>query len=209
MQTGRGCAAKLTRMIPILILAAGASNRMNGRDKLLMDVGGQTLLRHVVGRAVDTKQTVMVALPVGDTARRNALAGLDLQIISVTDHDQGMASSLRAGLAMIPADCDGILIGLADMPDVTKDDYFSVINAFLADPNSNIYRGASHDSTAGNPVLLPKWALSDPSIFKGDAGARHLLKTHSDRVRLVPLPYDHAITDLDTPADWAAWRARP
>lgn len=209
MLTGRGCAARLTRMIPILILAAGASNRMNGRDKLLMEVGGQTMLRHVVGRAVDTNHPVMVALPAGDTARRDALAGLDVQIISVVDHDRGMAGSLRAGLAMMPARCDGMLIGLADMPDITKDDYLSIINAFSGNANANIYRGSSHGSTAGNPVLLPKWALNDPSVFKGDAGARHLLEKHSDRVRLVPLPGDHAITDLDTPADWAAWRARP
>ena len=80
-------------MIPILILAAGASTRMNGRDKLLMEVGGQTLLRHVVGHAVDTKHPVLVALPAGNTTRQEALAGLDVQIISVTDPDQGMAAS--------------------------------------------------------------------------------------------------------------------
>ncbi len=56
--------------IPILILAAGASRRMNGRDKLLMDVGGECLLRRVVGRAYATGHPVLVALPADDVARR-------------------------------------------------------------------------------------------------------------------------------------------
>ncbi|PHQ99389.1 MAG: hypothetical protein COB39_04070 [Marinosulfonomonas sp.] len=195
--------------IPILILAAGASNRMNGRDKLLMDVDGRTLLRHVVHRAVATGGPVLVTLPDGDIKRRDALSGLDVRIIPVMNADQGMAASMRAGLEIIPTKNAGVLVALADMPDVSTEDYTCLINAFQADPYANIHRAASTDGTAGNPVLLPMWALNDPEIFQGDAGARHLLRQHADRVRLVPLPDNHAITDLDTSEDWAAWRARP
>ncbi len=194
--------------IPILILAAGASNRMMGRDKLLMDVGGRPLLRHVVRRAVATGHPVLVVLPQGDTKRRDALSGLDAQIVAVVDAGQGMATSMRAGLKALSDDAAGILVALADMPEVTTEDYLILINAFKADPNENIHRAASADGTAGNPVLLPRWALNDPDVFQGDAGARHLLRQNADRVRLVPLPDDHAITDLDTPGDWAAWRGR-
>jgi len=42
-------------MIPVLILAAGASSRMRGRDKLMEDVHGQPLLRH----------QILLASPVG------------------------------------------------------------------------------------------------------------------------------------------------
>ncbi len=195
--------------IPILILAAGASNRMNGRDKLLMDVGGRTLLRHVVRRAVATGHPVLVALPHDDTKRRDALSGLDVRLVEVADASQGMAASLRAGLKALSDDAAGVLVALADMPEITTEDYTNLINAFQADPYANIQRAASTDGTAGNPVLLPMWALNDPEIFQGDAGARHLLRQYADRVRLVPLPDNHAITDLDTPKDWAAWRARP
>jgi molybdenum cofactor cytidylyltransferase len=45
-------------------------------------------------------------------------------------------------------------------------------------------------------------------VLTGDTGAREVLKRHSDRVHLVPLKGDRALTDLDTPEDWAAWRAR-
>jgi CTP:molybdopterin cytidylyltransferase MocA len=195
-------------MTPILILAAGASKRMGGRDKLLMDVYGRTLLRHVVRRAVATGHPVLVALLDGDTTRRDALSGLDVQLVEVTGASRGMATSLQAGLKMVPTDATGLLVALADMPDITTNDYISLINAFQCDSNSNIQRATSADGTAGNPVLLPRWALNDPDIFHGDTGARHLLRQHSDRVRLIPLPDNHATTDLDTPEDWAVWRPR-
>lgn len=209
MQTGRGCAASIACMtVPILILAAGASRRMNGRDKLLMDVGGDCLLHHVVSRAVATGHPVLVTLPVGDLARRNALAGLDVQIISVKDADQGMGRSLSAGLRAVSFEQAGLLVALADMPNITTDDYISIINNFESNPNANIHRAAHHDGTKGNPVLLPKWALQELGTLNEDAGARHLLRQYADKVCLVPLPDDHATTDLDTPEDWAAWHAQ-
>ena len=195
--------------IPILILAAGASSRMMGRDKLLMDVSGRTLLRHVVRRAVATEHPVLVAMPDGDTTRRAALSGLDVRRIKVTDASQGMAASLRAGLKALPDDAAGVLVALADMPEIETGDYLSLINAFMGDPNKNIHRATSADGTAGNPVLLPRWAMNDPDVFHGDAGARHLLRPHAGKVRLVPLPENHAITDLDSPEDWSAWRNFP
>jgi len=194
--------------IPILILAAGASTRMKGRDKLLEDVHGRPLLRHVTRRAVATGCPVMVALPTGNQARRKLLEGLDVTILEVADADSGMAASLRVGVHTLPEEATGLLVALADMPDVTTDDYLCLIKAFLNDLEVNIYRAASVDGIAGNPVLLPRWALNDPSVFTGDAGARHLLRQHAERVRLVPLPDTHATTDLDTPQDWVKWRKR-
>jgi len=193
--------------IPILILAAGASRRMGGQDKLLMEAEGQSLLRHVAVRAIATGHPVMVALPIDDALRRAALADLDLLFVEVGNPTQGMAASLRAGLKAMPEDTTGLLVALADMPEVTAGDYLSIINAFRGDANKNIYRAATHNK-AGNPVLLPRWVLRDPNVFKGDSGARHLLRQHADRIRLVTLPNEHATTDLDTPEDWAAWRNR-
>lgn len=194
--------------IPILILAAGASSRMKGRDKLLEDVHGRPLLRHVARRAVATGCPVMVALPAGNRTRRKLLEGLDVSILDVPDAASGMAASLRAGLNALPVDTTGLLVALADMPDIDTDDYLCIIKAFLRDTDANIHRAASADGTAGNPVLLPRWALTDPGVFTGDAGARHLLRQYAERVRLVPLPDTHATTDLDTRQDWVKWHKR-
>ena len=47
----------------------------------------------------------------------------------------------------------------------------------------------------------------DLMTLKGDEGAKSVIVRHRARLRLVPLPARHATTDLDTPEDWAAWRA--
>jgi CTP:molybdopterin cytidylyltransferase MocA len=194
--------------IPVLILAAGASRRMLGRDKLLETVGGRPLLRHVVRRAVGCGQPVMVALPRDDTRRRGTLAGLDVRIVPVDAPGHGMAASLRAGLAMLANTANGVLVALADMPDITTGDYRRLITSFEQDPARNIQRATTADGTPGNPVLLPRWALDRPALFQGDRGARDLIRQNPDRVTPVAQPGSRAPTALDTPEDWDAWRNR-
>ena len=70
-----------------------------------------------------------------------------------------------------------------------------------------ILRATAADGTPGHPVLFPDWALPGLAALTGDSGARDLLQQHRDRTERVALPARHAVTDLDTPEDWAAWRA--
>ena len=88
--------------IPILIPAAGASRRMGGHDKLLEEVAGEAILRRVARLALAQATRVLVSLP--DTGmfalgRRAALAGLGVTILPVSDAHEGLAASLRAGVA--------------------------------------------------------------------------------------------------------------
>ena len=43
--------------------------------------------------------------------------------------------------------------------------------------------------------------------LRGDDGGRAVVRAAADRMQLVPLPGQRARRDLDTPEDWAAWRA--
>jgi len=194
--------------IEILILAAGASRRMGMRDKLaLLLPGGEALLRHVVRRALASGAQVRVALPAQDARRHALTAGLEAQPVAVADPGEGMAASLRAGIARIPGSTAALVVALADMPDVTTEDYLRLFKAFRDDPDANIQRAAASDGRPGNPVLLPRWAFAD-QVFTGDQGARAVLRSHPDKVRLVALPDNHAINDIDTAQDWHRWNAR-
>lgn len=186
----------------ILILAAGASTRMCGRDKLMENVGGQPLIAHVAGVALATGLPVTVTLPPDRPQRTGALTGVNLRCVTLPRPGLGMADSLKAGLDHLPPD-QPVLLMLADMPDLTTADLLTVAQA----DQTMIQRGAAQDGTAGHPVLLPVWLLPELRNLAGDAGAKSLFQRHKDRIRLVPLPGRRAITDLDTPADWADWRA--
>jgi molybdenum cofactor cytidylyltransferase len=61
---------------------------------------------------------------------------------------------------------------------------------------------------AGHPVLFPADLRAELLALQGDEGARMVLQRHKARLRLIALPNQHALTDLDTPEAWAAWRLR-
>jgi CTP:molybdopterin cytidylyltransferase MocA len=192
-------------MMHILILAAGSSSRMRGGDKLLERVDGQPQLARILQAALQTGLPVTVALPPDRPERAAAIAALPAQRITVPDPAQGMAASLTAGLASLPATA-GVMLLLADLPEITAQDLITLRDAWAQEPEA-ILRGAAVDGTPGHPVCFPPDLRDDLMTLKGDEGARSVLVRHRARLRLIPLPGRHATTDLDTPEDWAAWRA--
>jgi molybdenum cofactor cytidylyltransferase len=189
----------------MLILAAGSSARMRGADKLLEQVEGEPLLRLLARRAYDTGCAVFVTLAEASEGRRMALAGLPVVPVTVADADRGVSASLRAGIAAIGD--QAVLVMLGDMPEVTGVDLRAMLDRHAERPDL-ILRAVAVDGTPGHPVLLPGWVLAEVAALSGDQGARSVIERHAGQVEPVPLPGRHAVTDLDTPEDWAAWRAR-
>lgn len=189
----------------ILLLAAGAASRMRGADKLMEPVEGEPLLRLQARRALATGCRVVVTLPPDRPARVIALQGLDVVQVTVPDPKEGMAASLVAGMAALP-ERTAVMVLLADLPEITTADLCRLLAAH-ARASGAILRGAAQDGTPGHPVLFPPSLRPDLMRLTGDAGARPVLMAHAAFVQLVPLPGRHAVTDLDTPEDWATWRA--
>ncbi|MDC0656846.1 nucleotidyltransferase family protein [Leisingera sp. SS27] len=187
--------------IAILLLAAGASARMQGRDKLMEEVDGQPLLTLMCRRAGLTGLQVFVTLP-GPSHPRAAATGDAIQV-PVPDAAEGMAASIRRGIAALPAGTESVMILPADMPEITAQDMLRLA-AHFGGHDSPILRATAQDGTPGHPVLFPQRCFKALKSLGGDQGARSILK--AETVRPVPLPGRHAVTDLDTPHDWAAWR---
>lgn len=186
----------------ILLLAAGASSRMRGRDKMLEEVAGQPLVALMARRALRSGVPVRVVLGPGQTARRAALADLPVEIVEA-DGTDGMAASIRAGVRDLASP---VLVLLADMPGITAQDIHLMVSLHAQAPRA-ILQAATADGLPGHPVLFPADLLGALARLSGDAGARSILETEAGRVRLLPLKDDRARVDLDTPEAWAAWRA--
>lgn len=192
--------------IPVLIPAAGASRRMGGHDKLLEEVDGEAILRRTARIASAQSARVLVSLPDGGRrapGRRAALAGLAVTILPIKDAHEGMAASLRAGVAAAGT-AEGLMIVLPDMPDITGDDIANLFKAFDVDMTRAV-RAVTAAGVPGHPVILPRRLFAELSVLTGDQGARRVLA--GENPGLCPLPGRHAVTDLDTPEDWANWRA--
>ena len=194
-------------MISILILAAGQSRRMRGVDKLMEPVDGQALLRRQAERVIATGYPVFIAVPARSHPRVGCLRGLDVTLIPVPGAAEGMGVSLRTAIAELPAS-DAILVTLADLAALETADFQRVIDARDKAPDALVWRGATSDGVPGHPILFDGALRPAFSDLTGDTGGAAIIKAHADRVHLVPLPGDRALLDLDTPEDWAAWRAR-
>lgn len=191
----------------ILILAAGASRRMRGADKLLEPVDGTPVLRRLAQEAVATGARVLVTLPPDRPDRAAALEGLPLQRVTVPDADEGMAASIRAGIAALPDAVQAAAMCPADMPEITRAAFDTVFAAARAHPGQ-VIRAAAWDGTPGHPVLFPADCFAALRALRGDGGARPVLRANAHRLKAVTLAGAAAITDLDTPEAWADWRRR-
>lgn len=191
--------------IAIVLPAAGASRRMRGRDKLLEDLGGMPLLRRQALRALATGARVLVTLPPDRPARAEALTGLGVDLIVVPDAALGMAGSLRAAAGWAGA-ARALMVVLPDMPDIDTQHLKALMTAFKAAP-ARVHRGGTSDGRAGHPVLFPASCFAQMAGLAGDEGARSVIAQAAAPALITPLPDDLALRDLDTPEDWALWRA--
>lgn len=191
--------------IPILLLAAGQSSRMRGADKLMQEIDGIPLIRRSALTAL-AAGPVIVALPPHPHPRYEALSGLDVQLVPIPDAIEGMNASLRGALAYVSPNAAAIMIMLADLPDLTPADLEAVLTGRQQNPDCLIWRGATQTGAPGHPVLFDQSLIEPLSQLTGDAGAQSIVRAHRNRVFVVPLPGQNALSDLDTPEDWAGWR---
>ncbi|WP_340107908.1 nucleotidyltransferase family protein [Pikeienuella sp. HZG-20] len=195
--------------VSAVLLAAGASRRMRGADKLLETVAGEAQIRRAARALLGSRAAeVVVVLRPDDAARRDALSGLGVRIVENRLAAEGMGASIRAGMAALAPEADAALIALADMPEIGAEDIDALIAGFAPDDGREIVRAAGPDGAPGNPVLFGRRFFAPLRALTGDAGARALIAANADLTELIPLQGAAARIDLDTPEDWAAWRAR-
>lgn len=195
--------------VEVIMLAAGASSRMSGVDKLLENIDGEALLRRSAKVALNAQaDTVLVVLPPDHDLRQAVLEGLAVNIVPSPDWKNGMSASILAGLSAVSDDCDAVIVALADMPEITPDHMNRLIAAFDPTENREICRAVSSDGTPGHPVLFGRRFFETLAALSGDRGARDVLITAPDFLVDVQTMGQGAVIDLDTPQDWANWRAK-
>jgi molybdenum cofactor cytidylyltransferase len=187
------------RRVGAIVLAAGRSTRMGGPNKLLAEIGGKPLVRFVAEQALASRATPVIVVTGHERTKvEAALAGLRVKFVHNPDFAAGLSTSLKAGLAALPAEVDGTIVCLGDMPQVTAVLIDRMVDAF--DPA----RGAlvvvpTIEGKRGNPVVWSRRFFPDLMALEGDVGARHLIATYADAVAEVPVEDSAALTDVDTP----------
>jgi molybdenum cofactor cytidylyltransferase len=187
------------KRIAAVVLAAGRSTRMRGPNKLLAEIARRPLVRIVAEEALASRADPVIVVAGHQRAEvEKALAGLRVRIVHNPDFAEGLGTSLRAGIAAVPADSDAAIVCLGDMPRVDATLMNRLIAAF--DPD----RGAlavvpTFEGKRGNPVLWSRRFFPDLMAIEGDVGARHLIGRYSEAVAEVPVDGKAALIDVDTP----------
>jgi molybdenum cofactor cytidylyltransferase len=195
------------RAIAAVVLGAGRSSRMGGPNKLLAEIGGRPLIRHVVDAALASRARPVVVVTGHQRDKVEAvLAGLPVKFVHNPHFADGLGTSLKAGIAALPADVDGAIVCLGDMPQVDAALIDRLIGAFDPDHGALVVV-PTIDGKRGNPVVWSRRFFPDLMAVEGDVGARYLIGRYTEAVAEVPLTGTAALTDVDTPEALEAVRA--
>ncbi|PWU20158.1 MAG: nucleotidyltransferase family protein [Candidatus Rokuibacteriota bacterium] len=186
-------------MTAAVVLAAGLSRRM-GQAKLLLPVRGSTVVWHTVQGVLGAGvKPVVIVTGREHEAIAQALVGVPVDI-ALNDHPEaGQASSIRAGVAALPAGAEAVLIVLGDQP-FLDDRIIPALVAARSDTGKPIAAPRYRDGR-GNPVLFSRSVFPELLEVRGDQGARAVVERDPDRVALVEFDFSMP-PDLDTPEDY-------
>ena len=176
-----------------LVLAAGGGRRL-GRPKALLEIGGERLVDRAV-RALREGGVEQVYVVQG--AAELAVPGAVL--VDNPDWAEGMAGSLRRGLAAVEQ--DAALVMLVDTPGIGGEVVARLVSAFGAGAAVAV---ATYGGVPGNPALISRqhW-VEVLALATGDVGARAFLAAHPELVRRVECGDVGVPDDVDTLADLA------
>jgi len=183
----------------VLVLAAGASVRL-GQPKQLVRVAGRPMLHSVVSQATAIAgHAVTVVLGAHATELTRLLQHSGVSLVVNRNWEEGMASSIRFGVAALPPACDAVLMLLCDQIAVTADDLRRLVSAWRGE--DGVVAAARYGGTVGVPAIFPRWCFSELAQLRGDNGAKSILERYRDRLAHVAMP--NAALDLDTAEDLA------
>jgi molybdenum cofactor cytidylyltransferase len=195
------------RHVAGIVLAAGRSTRMGGPNKLLAEIGGKPLVRIAAEQALASRAKPVVVVTGHQRVEvEAALKGLKVTFAHNPDYAEGLSTSLKAGIAALPADVDGAIVCLGDMPQVDARLIDRLIAAF--DPAKGaLVAVPTIEGKRGNPVVWSRRFFGDLAKLDGDVGARHLIASYPEAVVEVPMSGRGALVDVDTPDALSAVKA--
>lgn len=184
--------------IVAVILAAGLSSRMAPQNKLLLEFGGEPLVRRLAREAL-ASQVKQVIVVVGHDRWnvRKALGDIAVTIVENPDYTGNQMTSVRAGVLAAPQ-ADGYLIVPGDMPLLAAADFDRLIRAFSALDGERAVVPFD-DAERGNPILIPGWSREEMYRRGINFGCRNLLINYPELVSPLKTAEPQFFQDCDTP----------
>ena len=187
-----------------VLLAAGAGSRMGHRPKCLIERDGQALIRRTAQSLLNAGiQDLVVVLGHYAQEIAPALAGLPVTVVINPQPEQGIISSQRLGLQSLSANCDAVVMCLADQPLIETQDITDLLQAFADRPSNTDVVFPQVQGQPGNPVALSTAVRAAVLQANDDFGCQTWRQLNRALVHGWASNNTHYITDLDSEADIA------
>jgi molybdenum cofactor cytidylyltransferase len=182
--------------VALILLAAGSSSRM-GQSKQLLILENESLLLRSTKAALMCTKNVTVVLGDKELEHRSVVSHLPIQIVVNKNWQNGMGSSIKAGLSHVlnnQSDVQAILIMVCDQPLLTSSHLDKIISAYEQTHQSIV--ASYYSNSAGVPALFDKDLFSEILNIDDTHGAKVMFNKHLEKVSLVEFPGGEI--DLDT-----------
>jgi len=189
-----------------IVLAAGLSRRM-GAFKPLLELAGRPVIAWAVS-ALRAGGVSDVTVVIGHRADelRPLVAWMDARAVPNPDYEQGMYTSVRAGVAALPAEARGFFLLPVDIPAVRPDTVRRLAAARAAEPTAAAHI-PTHGGRRGHPPLIAARLVPEILGDEPPEGLRTILGGHADQLRMVETEDPGVLLDLDRPEDLAGVEA--
>ena len=172
-----------------------------GTPKLLLGLAGQSLLGRVVASARASRcAEIVVVLGAEAENIRPEMEGARVRLVTNARYREGMGTSLAAGIAALPPECEAAVVLLGDQPFVDAGSIDALIDAYRRTGKPIVV--SRYGDVTGAPTLFARALFPEAARLRGDAGGRPLVQRHPELVEEVALPAA-AGRDVDTPEDLA------
>ena len=183
-------------MISAILLAAGQSKRMNGKNKLTKEIQGIPLIKHSVKNilASSVNELIVVLGHQKKIIEKLIDKNKRIKIVFNKDFESGMASSIKTGLNNLSEKIEAFFICLGDMPMINQDVY----NQLIRSRNSKEIIVPTYKGQQGNPILFSKSMKSIIISIEGDIGAKKILEQNKDKILKVKIDDINITKDFNT-----------
>ena len=188
--------------VTAIILAAGESKRMGEENKLLLSFKGKHVIQHVVEAVVGAEvRTVYVVVGHEQEQVRSVLRDYPITFVENPAYEEGMGTSIRAGIAQATDEAAGYMVCLSDLPLITSEEYSALAHAFLEQKalDEQAIVIPEFQGQRGNPVILSSAYRQAMLAQQGVMGCKGIVKQHPEHVHKVEMSTPHVTFDIDTP----------
>lgn len=189
-----------------IVLAAGTSTRF-GAAKQLLPYRNSTLVGRATRVALEAGLSPIVVVTGHERERvAAAVAGLPVTEVFNPDYLAGQNTSVRSGVASLPASAGAAIFLLADQPAVKSD----VIQLLVQSHRETLAPIAmpTYEGRRGNPILFDRETFAELQTIAGDVGGRVLFSKYQERILRVPVTDSGILQDIDTPEDYERLRGK-